>query len=696
MCGTLVGTLAMREAPRMCGIAGLSDPTTTVASPLDPRLERMLRVLKARGPDGEGVARLAGAQIGMRRLAITDPVGGAQPVWNEDRSLALVMNGEVYNHRQLRVELLRRGHAFRTASDAEVVVHLYEERATDAFVALSGMYALALWDGRRGEIVLARDPVGQRPLLVRALADFTLFASDLRALVAALPGVGRPAIDPAGLDSYLAYRAVVGRPTLLRGIERVLPGEVVRIREGAVMARFMPSPPSRPLVVPDADPAAVRRYTDRLDATLAASVRRVADTEVSTGILLSGGVDSALVLALAQERAHGMPAFVAEWQGLSGVPSEWPRASRLARAFGARPERVPVRPEALAQGLGALAAVLDEPLADPTALPLWTTVRAASGEVKVLLTGEGADELFAGYEGYREPLVTAPLAGIARLPAAQRLGAWARGRGLPGGGLLERARVPVGLRYLGPGATFAADERRRLYAPGWPAGGEAEAAARSAAAAYPETAWLAAMRAVDRAVWLSDEALMKLDRIAMGHAVEARTPYLEPDVVALADALPANVLVSAHETKRILRAVARRHLPASYASAPKRGFPVPLTRLLDGPWQDLARSTVLSKRSALCALFEPAALSAVFEPAARRTAGTRARQRFALLMLELWLEAVLAAPARVPLSVAEATPLRLHASSPRPARDLRLAEAEAETHTDDAGGVTHAAGREGA
>ncbi len=631
----------------MCGIAGVSDRRLAQGAPPDPRLTRMLSLLRHRGPDGEGVARLPGVQIGMRRLAIVAPNDGDQPVWNESRTIAMVMNGEVYNHRELREALVRRGHGFSGMSDAEVVVHLYEERGLDALGSVLGMYALALWDGRTGDLVLARDPIGQKPLLVRALGDSVVFASDLRALVAA-PGDGvRPGLDPDGLDRYLLYRATVGRSTLIRGAERVLPGEAVTVRDGAVVDRRRAVTPSRPRTLAPRPARATPRPSrdaliDELDRTLAAAVARTTETAVPTGMLLSAGVDSSLVLALLGERARGIPAFIADWDEDNGLTREWPRARALAEAVGARPERVAVASGRLAESLPHLAGLLDEPLADPTALPLYATVRAAAPEVRVLLSGEGADELFAGYPGYREPLA-AP--GLARFAASARGRALETALGrlhLPGAGLLWRARTPVGARYLGPGETFDAASRRALYAPGWPGPSLAgEALARAAAAPYGEDAWLGAMRAIDRTVWLADEALMKLDRITMGHGVEARVPYLEADVVALADRLPQDLLISRGLGKRALRQVAARHLPLEYALAPKRGFGVPITRLMHGPWYEMARDIVLASDASLAGVFEPAALRALFEPCPPRQRPGRARERFALLMLELWLRAVL-------------------------------------------------------
>lgn len=644
----------------MCGIAGVSDPSLEAAGPNDPRLERMLERLHRRGPDGEGVAWLTGAQIGIRRLAIVGAAAGEQPVWNEDASVALVMNGEIYNHAALRDALLKRGHAFRGPSDAEVVVHLYEERGIEALRALSGMYALALWDGRRAELLLARDPIGQKPLLVRTLGDSVLFASDLRALVAA-PGDGvRPDLDPDGLDRYLLYRAATGRRTLIRGIERLQPGEVMRVRDGAVTGVRRVVPPSWPRAASQdgqsRTPQAARRATvDALDRTLAAAVARVGEVSVPAGILLSSGVDSSLVLALLGERARGMPAFVAEWVAAGGADREWQAASALARRMGARPERVAVEPRRLAGDLTALVALLDEPLADPTALPLFATVRAAAPEVRVLLSGEGADELFAGYPGYREPGLAAALAAFAGSGPGRAAAAFLSRHGLRGAGLLWRATTPVAARYLGPGATFDRDARATLYARGWPGPAlDAEILARVRARRYDDGAWLAAMRAVDRGVWLADEALAKLDRVTMGHGVEARAPYLEPDVVALADSMPPDLLIGPGVGKRVLREVARRHLPQGYAMAKKRGFGVPLTRLMHGEWRDLAHDTVLAPTASVSGLFDPVALRAVFAPAPGHQRPARARERYALLVLEMWLRSVLVPAAARGLTAGEA------------------------------------------
>lgn len=625
----------------MCGIAGICDPNLGPLSAAQPRLRRMLDVLCARGPDGEGTARVAGAQIGMRRLAITDPVHGGQPLWGEGGHVALVLNGEIYNHALLREGLVHRGHRFASASDAEVLVHLYEERGIAALSELSGMYAFALWDGRRGEVLLGRDPLGQKPLLVRPLADGVLFASDLRALVQAIPGPAGMALNPGGLDRYLTYRASVGRPSILAGVERVLAGEVLTVREGAIMRRQMICPPSRPFARSAGERVPQAEAVDRLDAALTRSVQRMADTEATSGILLSGGLDSALVLALLGQDARDLPAYVADWEDAPRAISEWAVARDLARSVGARPTRVPIAAASLMQDLPRLAGLLDEPLADPTALPLFAAVGAAAADgVRVLLTGEGADELFAGYAGYREPLVTSPFGPFVRSGAGQAAERLWRALRLPGSGTLERARTPVAERYLGPGWTFSREERRRLYGARKTGDLGADAVAREAARPYAADRWLDAMRAIDRAVWLTDEALAKVDRVTMSLGVEARVPYLDPEVVALADAMPAAWLVSRRQTKRMLRQVAERYLPPGYGAV-KRGFPVPLTRLMHGPWREMARDTLTASDARVAAWLEPTAVAGLFAPTAVRERPYRARQIYAVLMLELWARAVL-------------------------------------------------------
>ena len=294
------------------------------------------------------------------------------------------------------------------------------------------------------------------------------------------------------------------------------------------------------------------------------------------------------------------------------------------------------------QALSEMVDLFDEPLGDPTALPLFATVRAAAPEVRVLLSGEGADELFAGYPGYREPGLTARLARFANAPVGRDLAARLERAGMAGAGTLWRARTPVGLRYLGPGATFERSTREALYAARWPGPAlPAETLARAAAADYPAADWLAAMRAVDRVVWLPDEALAKLDRITMGHGVEARVPYLEADVVALADRLPADVLVRGGVGKWALREVAARHVPRSLAYGPKHGFGVPLTYLMHGPWRAAARETVLGADSAVGGILDPTALAQTFAPVEPRLRPRRAREQYALWILELWVRSAL-------------------------------------------------------
>jgi asparagine synthase (glutamine-hydrolysing) len=627
----------------MCGIAGRAHPADTFTTPLDPALRVMLAAMRHRGPDGEGAQSLPGGQMGMRRLAIVDPRGGQQPLWNESRTVALVMNGEVYDHERWRRYLERRGHTLATHSDAEVLVHLYEEMGAQALARVDGMYALALWDGWQGLFLLARDPMGEKPLLYAQGNRTVWWASDLRALLAAWRAGAQdlppPSVEPEAVDRYLTYRTVVGQESWWRGVNRLLPGQALWVRGGRVVDRFWPEPSPRPVPVPHVGEHHTLPDTEkRLTTALTQSVRERRIAHRPVGLLLSGGLDSSLLLALLGPLAQDLPCYTVDWEDPSGAGSDWPHAQRLAVALGARPVRVPLTPQEAWDELGTLCRILDEPNADPTAMPLLAVARRASQDVRVLLTGEGADELFAGYPGYREPLHTQwlrPYLAGALGEALVRVVQVARRWGWPGWGLglVERSRIPVAQRYLGPGALFSPEERQRLV-PSLTA--RAEDLARKAAQGYPPDQWLGAMRAVDLAVWLSDDVLAKVDRVTMAFGVEARSPYLARAVRELAFSLPPQWLVSPRATKVILRSVARRVLPPHLVPQGKRGFPVPLTRLLTGPWRQAARDVLTSSRAWISQVLDPQAVEDLLQGPSQSPPSLWARKVYALLVLETW------------------------------------------------------------
>src|SRR4051812_9073167 len=623
----------------MCGIAGLL--SLDGARRPDPgELGAMGAALAHRGPDGGGELRDGPLALAIRRLAIVDAAGGHQPLASEDGAVQVVCNGEIYNARTLRRDLERRGHRFKTRSDVEVIVHLYEESGTGCLDALRGMFALALWDARERRLVLARDPFGIKPLVYALAPGRLAFASELKALLT-LPWLSRE-IDLEALECFLAVNSVLAPRTIFRAARKLPPGHLLIAAAGAVRVERWARP--RPVAA-----GAVRRETP---AELAAearerlrdSVRAHLEADVEVGVLLSGGVDSGTVAALAAaELARPLKTFSVGFTERSF--DELGAAGQVARRYGTDHRELVVGPDAAAD-LHAVAATFDEPRGDSTALPYWLACRLAATEVKAVLSGEGSDELFGGYQTY----VAGRLAALARpLAAAEPLLArWPSSS--------RRLSLEFKLRRLARGAGLAPVERHHAYKEIFSAAARAELLRperRGAAdpldayrSRYAETAGaepVARLQDLDVGTFLADDLLAQTDRAGMAHGLEVRVPYLDPVVAELAHALPVEARVRGLQTKPLLRAAAAPLLPGTIVRGPKRGFCAPAAAWLRGPLLPLARELLAPARIRAQGLFEPAAVTALLERhVARREDASR--PLWALIAFGLWHEAHVAAP----------------------------------------------------
>ncbi len=616
----------------MCGIAGMVD--------LDGRaeptrvLEQMLELLRHRGPDDVGAYSSHGIALGMRRLAIVDPIGGEQPFHSENGRIVAVVNGEIYNHVELRRRLEAKGHTFRGGSDAEVVVHLYEEHGAAFPAQMQGMFAIALWDEGRSRLLLARDPVGIKPLLWRRTRHGIAFASELRPL---LQIDSAPALNLAAVDRYLLYRTAVGEETIVEGIRRVLPGQTLEIDPTGRLHRSVFAAPTS-----GAAPSEMPDPVDELDRRLGASVRSHLQGDQPIGVLLSGGIDSGLVLHYAAQAAEGLQAYTAGFVGFGDDGEEFGVTAAAAAAYGVPLHRVEITAQDAERHLLALCYEVDEPNGDPTALPLRAVSERAAQDVPVVLSGEGADELFAGYPGYYEPLVVERFQ--RRVPRGLRSALARLPVDVPGRGFAQRSLTPLAERYLGIGMSWRRKERLALYTPDVRAkltGAGTDDLAREAfeAAERGGADWLGAMLHVDRTLWLADEALMKLDRLTMSFGLEARVPYLDANVVAFADRLPWQRKLEGGQGKWVLRQVARRHLPEEVASRRKRGFPSPVSQLLGGPLRDLAYDFLTDDTARARGIFDQQAMTRALGAMRARPNGG-GRLIYVLLVLELWLRQV--------------------------------------------------------
>ena len=540
----------------MCGIAGFISPARADAAALAPMLARIAH----RGPDGQGTFVEGPAALGHCRLAIIDLQGGAQPLYSEDKNFVVVFNGEIYNYRELTAELTALGHTFTTRTDTEVLLHGWEQWGRELLPRLRGMFAFALWDRRAQVLFCARDMFGIKPLYYCRCADGTLlFASEIKAFLDH-PSFEKQ-LNTAQLPLYLSCQYSPGRDTFFAGVQKLLPGHFLEFSEGIVRTTRWVQPAFLPGDTPPAP--------DELEAVLrqSAEAHKIADVEVAG--FLSGGVDSAYLTALARP-ARTYTISYAEPKYDESFP-----ARALARNLGLRNRVRCISPGEFWDAVPAVQYHMDEPMADAAAVALYFLNREAARDVKVVLSGEGADELFGGYNIYRDPFTAR---WYDRLPPWLRGGLGAAASLLPPGpgvNFLVRRGLSLEERYFGPTALLTEREKRRLL-PGYEGDGDPVCLTESSWDMTEDQDPVTRMQQVDLQLWLAGDILLKADKMSMAHSLELRVPYLDKEVFALAAALPAAAKANARMTKIALRQAAARTLPPASAARKKLGFPVPV------------------------------------------------------------------------------------------------------------------------
>ena len=615
----------------MCGIAAWFDPEG--AAPDPAWLAAAAETLAHRGPDDAGFHREPGVGLAFRRLAIVDVAGGHQPLGNEDGGLSIVYNGEIYNHLDLRRELESLGHQYRTNSDTETIVHGYEEWGEAIVERLRGMFAFALWDRPRRRLFVARDRLGIKPLYWARAGQVFVCASEIKALFA-FPGIARR-VRPAGVVEHLTLRYTAAPDTLFEGIQKLPPAHTLTVdARGLRERRYWRVAWEPKHALPE------REALAEVEARLKESVRLRLMSEVPLGALLSGGVDSGLVVSLMSELlARPVQTFSVGFDA-PGPYSELPFARQVAEHCHTDHREIVVSARDLIRELPRLVWHQDEPVSEPAAIPTFLVSQLARETVTVVLTGEGGDELFAGYPKYAvEPVARA----LGSLPAPLR-DAFLNG-------VVER--LPFGFRKLqvvGRSARFrdeaerlaawfagfAGPERDRLLAPALAA--HATVAAQAFRTVLDESA---ARRPLDRMLdadlrlWLPDDLLMKMDKMSMAASVEARVPLLDHPLVEWAAQLPARCKVRGLAGKVLLKQLARRRLPREVVDRPKVGFTVPLSPWFRGPMKELLQDTLLSPACLGRGYYREPALRALVQ---EHVDGVRDRGRelWTLLTLELW------------------------------------------------------------
>ena len=609
----------------MCGICGI----VSARGPADPeRLARMSAKLLHRGPDSDGVFVDGPVGLAARRLAIIDLETGDQPISNEDGTVHVVQNGELYNYPELRGELERAGHSFRTHGDTEVLVHLYEQEGPAFFRRLRGMFAVALWDSTRQRLVLARDRYGIKPLYYRTVGDGIEFASELRSLP-------RGEIDLDALEAFLAFNSIPAPLTIFREARKLPPGHVLVWEDGNLsLERY-----ARPAPVPvaelrDDDEA---ELIEELRSRLRDSVRAHLLADVPVGVLLSGGIDSAALTALAaQEAAEPVRTFSIGFEERSF--NELSDARLVAERYGTRHRELVLRPDA-ALLLPALADAFDEPFADSSALPTYLVSQLAAEDVKVALSGEGGDELFGGYYTYVADLLAeraGGLAGLAR-PLVERLPT-STGRAsldYKAKRFVRGAHLPPLDRHHAWKEIFSSDARSELT--GRRHSFDPVDLYRERFAETDGAELLARLQDVDRTIYLVDDLLVKTDRASMAHSLEARVPFLDPVVTNFALALPARHRVHGLRKKVLLRKAVAPLVPGRIVRGKKRGFSIPAAAWLRGELEPFARETLSAATLQRQGFFRPEAVTKLID---RHVGGKEdlSRQLWGLLAFTLWHE----------------------------------------------------------
>ncbi len=574
----------------MCGLLGLLTSSGDAATRADA-VGQAMRCARHRGPDESGTWHDSDVVFGFNRLSIIDVEHSHQPLrWGPsgaDDRYAIVFNGEVYNYLELRAELAELGATFATEGDTEAVVAAYHHWGPAAVSRLRGMFAFTIWDTHERVLFAARDPFGIKPLFVAEGPGGIAFASEKKSLLELAPALGLGHVDrdldAAALQHYLLLQYVPEPATLHRAIRRVESGTHVTVRPGG-------EPEAERYFTPVLHAGGGQDAPRRIEAVLRDSVAKHMRADVTVGAFLSGGIDSTAIAALAKEHNPDLITFTTGFdrEGYSEVDV----AAESAAAIGVRHVIRTVKPDEMMDALPLIVWYLDDPVADPALVPLWFIAREARRHVKVVLSGEGADELFGGYTIYREPLSLAP---FEKVPGALR-GLLGRAStrlpdGMRGKDLLRRGAIPLEQRYYGNARIFRDGELAGVLRQYDPRRSHTDVTAGH----YAESAgWdpVARMQHVDLFTWLRGDILVKADKMTMANSLELRVPFLDPEVFAVASGLPRAAKLGENTTKLALRKALAGIVPPHVLQRRKLGFPVPIRHWLRDEMYDWARGIV--------------------------------------------------------------------------------------------------------
>ena len=618
----------------MCGICGIVN--VIESGPVDRVvIERMTGALAHRGPDDAGYFVEGRVGLGHRRLSIIDLSGGRQPIFNEDRSAAIIFNGEIYNYRALSAALTAAGHTFKTQSDTETILHAYEEYGDDCVHQLRGMFGFAIWDRRKQRLLLARDRLGVKPVYYYRNSHFLAFASEIKSLleIASIPRE----VDPEALDMYLSLRYVPGPRTMFKKIFRLQPGHILVADDNGVRTTKYWD-----IEYPDPEPRSPEYLLGRFRELLDESVRLRLLSEVPLGVFLSGGLDSSAILATMSKIAGGdrVKTFSVGYEASSAeaeAANEFEYARLAADAFAAEHREYRLDARNFAEFVPELVKYLDEPLADPSCIPLYFISKLAREHITVVLSGEGADEILAGYGIYGRMLA---LERIYRGSGAfGRLAPWIA-RLTPREKLRHYVRMcgqPLETRYRGVSRGFSPEGKLRLV--GGDRMKQSEQRLREIFGGYFKTVEKASpldrMLYVDAKVWLPDDLLIKADKMTMANGLELRVPFLDHKLVEFAATLPNASKVHGKGGKTLLRSAMRGSLPDAIIDRPKKGFPIPIASWLRTSLREFTRDHLLARDSA-CSRYVDRDETARVVQEHEQGRADRSQEIWTLLVFEFW------------------------------------------------------------
>ena len=635
----------------MCGIAGIVEQNPE--RPVPPgQLADMVRTLTHRGPDDAGQIALRGAGLGMRRLSVIDVQGGRQPFASEDGTVHLVGNGEIYNHHELRRQLIGRGHKFAGGSDVEVALHAYEEWGESFVERLHGMFALALWNLRSRTLVAARDRAGEKPLYYARTPRGLRFASEIKALLVC-PDVSRE-VDPEALDQFLTYEYTITPKTIFSAVRRLPAAHYLVYRNGEItVTRYWDASAVAPGPWTDEDAA------DALRHALRRAVSRQTMSDVPLGAFLSGGLDSSTIVAMMADvaRRDGSTVNTFSMGFADGSYNELPHARSVADCFDTRHREGTVEPD-VAELFEKLVVHLDEPFADVSLFPTFLVSEIARSHVTVALSGDGGDELFGGYDTYDADRLarristvipraaTSALAGLTSLfpPSEKKKGLVNRIKRFTEGlaGVPSEVEHYRWMTYLSPAA------KQRLYTPALHealAGADAFEPVREALRSAGTDDLLNRQLYTDLCIYLADDILVKVDRMSMASSLETRAPFLDVEVMELAFSMPGSLKIRRGERKYVLKRAMVDTLPPSILRRSKEGFSIPMKNWLKQDLAPLMRDLLSPERISRRGWVDPRAVAALIDA---HTAGreNHAHVLFSLMVLERWAQAFVDAPHR--------------------------------------------------